>query len=41
MSRTEEELLNGSPDIDAECHFKLVDLELQPFAERFEVRAHG
>ena len=39
--RTEEELLNGSPDIDAECHLKLVDLELHPFAERFELGAHG
>jgi hypothetical protein len=39
--RTEKELFNGRKDVDAQMHLELVDLELEPFAEGFEVGGHG
>jgi hypothetical protein len=38
--RTEDEFLNRRVDVDAVSHFQLVDLELQPLAERLELGSH-
>ncbi len=39
--RTEKELFNGRKNVDAQMHLELVDLELEPFAEGFELGGHG